>query len=71
MPPGPQPSPEQIRTQLTAAHTAQFGARNDEALSSLIETTAQAIALVMEHSLDAYQSEPDFITGSSEKESPA
>ena len=68
MPPGPQPSPEQIRTQLTAAHTAQFGARTEEGLTGLIETTAQAIALVLGQSLDAYQSEPDFITGSSEKE---
>ena len=68
MPSGPQPSPEQIRTQLTAAHTAQFGARTDEALTALLDTAAQAIALLLEQSLDAYQSEPDFITASSEKE---
>jgi hypothetical protein len=37
-------------------------------LTALLDTAAQAIALVLEQSLDAYQSEPDFITASSEKE---
>jgi hypothetical protein len=64
----PYNSAEQVRADLTAAHAQKFGPRTDEWLSAAIETTSQAIVLLSTQSLGAYDSEPDFITGSSEKE---
>ena len=68
MPPIQPSSPEEIRSVIAAAHAARFGSRSDEALSGLMQGTAEAIAQVMSQSLGAYEAEPDFITGSSEKE---
>jgi hypothetical protein len=61
-------SVEQLRAQLTVAHAERFGSRADEWLSAAIETTAHAIALLSSTTLSAYDPEPDFITGSSDKE---
>jgi len=62
------PSSEQIRATLAAAHQEKFGSRDDAALSAALDTTSQALALLLGEELGAYDAEPDFITGSSEKE---
>jgi hypothetical protein len=64
-------SAEQIRANLGAAHADRFGLRGDEALSAALDTTSQAVALLLNEDIGAYESEPDFITGSSEKETSA
>jgi hypothetical protein len=61
-------SAEQIRADLAAAHEQTFGSRSDEALCAALDTTSQAVALLLANELGAYESEPDFITGSSQKE---
>lgn len=71
MPLGPQDSAEQIRADLEHAHAAVFGARSDEALASLLDSTAQALYTLASRELSAYEAEPDFITGSSEREASA
>lgn len=68
MPPQSTIAAEQIRANLAAAHAEKFGSRTDDALSAALETTSHAIALLLDQELGAYESEPDFITGSSEKE---
>ena len=64
----PNSSVEQVRAQLTAAHLEKFGARSDEWLTAAIDTTSSAVAILSSEAMGAYDSEPDFITGSSEKE---
>lgn len=61
-------SPEAIRDALGRAHAAVFGTRDDEALTTHLAGTAQSLATIAERSLGAFDAEPDFITGSSEKE---
>jgi hypothetical protein len=68
MPTGQDLSPENIRAGLASAHAALFGERSDDALAVLLDSTAQSIAVISRHALGAYDAEPDFITGSSEKE---
>ena len=68
MPSDSPPSAEQIRANLAAAHTEKFGSRDDAALSAALDSTSRAVAVLLGEELGAFDSEPDFITGSSEKE---
>lgn len=47
--------------QLTEAVDGAFGARDDELRASSLAGTAQAIWILSQQSLGAYEAEPDFI----------